>query len=401
MSDSTSLSLAIGLQGAGRHPAAWRDPEARPDALFTARYWREAIVAAERAGADFVTLDDGFGVRPPLPHELSTSGRPVRTDLVNGRLDTVLVAARIAPLTTRIGLLPTVTVTHSEPFHTSKAIATLDYVSSGRAGVLLAVDDSPDNVRLFGRRDAETISDRSALHREAADYAEVLSRLWDSWEDDAEIRDASTGRFIDRDRVHHIDFDGEFFAVRGPSITPRPPQGRPPIAATASAGERSSREFLDGSADIGFFPNAEDRAASDTTAGDSDREGLRRYDDLVVYLDDTQQAASDRRACYDDWLGAEFDDVTQTFVGTATGLADLIEERNELGGRPSGIRLHPAAITHDLARIADDLAPELLRRSLVVDAASNPAGPQSLRDRQGLVRPANRYARAAVGGGVR
>ena len=175
MSDSTSLSLAIGLQGAGRHPAAWRDPEARPDALFTARYWREAIVAAERAGADFVTLDDGFGVRPPLPHELSTSGRPVRTDLVNGRLDTVLVAARIAPLTTRIGLLPTVTVTHSEPFHTSKAIATLDYVSSGRAGVLLAVDDSPDNVRLFGRRDAETISDRSALHREAADYAEAVS----------------------------------------------------------------------------------------------------------------------------------------------------------------------------------------------------------------------------------
>lgn len=67
--------------------------------------------------------------------------------------------------------------------------------------------------------------DAASLWREAGEVIEVAARLWDSWEDDAEIRDAATGRFVDRDRLHHIDFTGEFFSVTGPSITPRPPQG--------------------------------------------------------------------------------------------------------------------------------------------------------------------------------
>ena len=70
---------------------------------------------------------------------------------------------------------------------------------------------------------------------EAADYVEVLRRLWDSWEDDAEIRDVATGRFIDRDKLHYIDFEGRWFAVKGPSITPRPPQGQPVVAALGHA----------------------------------------------------------------------------------------------------------------------------------------------------------------------
>lgn len=86
----------------------------------------------------------------------------------------------------------------------------------------------------FGRRD--NLDD---LWAEAADYAEVLRRLWDSWEDDAEIRDVATGRFIDREKLHHIDFEGRWFKVRGPSITPRPPHGHPLIAA-AEKGSRAS-----------------------------------------------------------------------------------------------------------------------------------------------------------------
>ena len=68
---------------------------------------------------------------------------------------------------------------------------------------------------------------------EAADFVEVVRRLWDSWEDDAEIRDAATGRFIDRDKLHYIDFEGRWFSVRGPSITPRPPQGQPIVCVLA------------------------------------------------------------------------------------------------------------------------------------------------------------------------
>ena len=101
---------------------------------------------------------------------------------------------------------------------------------------------------------------------------------------------------------------------------------------------------------------------------------------------------------YDDWLGTHFDDGTQEFAGTAAGLADLIEER---AGAVQGVRLHPAAIGHDLRRIADDLAPELRRRGLLVDSEAKTSGAHTLRETLGLRHPVNRYSRATVSGGVR
>ncbi len=153
---------------------------------------------------------------------------------MRGRLDAVLIAARVAPLTRHIGLVPTVVATHTEPFHISKAIATLDYVSTGRAGLRVQVSARQNEAAHFGRRtfprfdieDLDTPAVREVttdLFDEAADYVEAVRRLWDSWEDDAEIRDVATGRFIDRDKLHYIDFEGRHFSVKGPSITP----GRP------------------------------------------------------------------------------------------------------------------------------------------------------------------------------
>src|SRR4029079_11640427 len=99
-------------------------------------------------------------------------------------------AARVAPLTRQIGIVPTQVVTHTEPFHASKAIATLDYVSTGRAGARVRISHRPDEAALFGRRTMPEIAVGDAdpgpladLFDEAADYVEVLRRLWDSWED--------------------------------------------------------------------------------------------------------------------------------------------------------------------------------------------------------------------------
>ncbi len=112
------------------------------------------------------------------------------------------------------------------------------------------VSASPEAAHHVGRRDITQVAP-SDLITEAADYVEVLRRLWDSWEDDAEIRDVTTGRFIDRKKVHYIDFEGATFSVRGPSITPRPPQGQP-IVAALSHGE-ATHGLVAGSADIGFI----------------------------------------------------------------------------------------------------------------------------------------------------
>lgn len=236
-----SLHIAVALDGAGWHPAAWRDPLARPSELLTARYWTDLVGEAERGLLDFVTIEDAFALQ-----STRFDGVDGYTDQVRGRLDATLIAARIAPTTRRIGLIPTATVTHSEPFHLSKAIATLDYVSSGRAGWRAKVAASRAEAGHFGRRDlpeftlerrdepevAQFVAD---LFDEAADYVEVVRRLWDSWEDDAEIRDVSTGRFVDRNKLHYIDFVGRWFSVKGPSIVPRPPQGQPLVTVLAHA----------------------------------------------------------------------------------------------------------------------------------------------------------------------
>jgi alkanesulfonate monooxygenase SsuD/methylene tetrahydromethanopterin reductase-like flavin-dependent oxidoreductase (luciferase family) len=243
------LHLAVALEGAGWHPAAWREPDARPAELLAARYWADQAAEAERGLLDFVTFEDSLS----LPE--SAAGQ------VQGRLDAVLTAARIAPLTHHIGLMPTAIVTHTEPFHLSKAIATLDYVSEGRAGVRVKVSANPAEAAHLGRRSlpASNLADGadaaarqliSDLFAEAADYVEVMRRLWDSWEDDAEIRDAATGRFVDRGKLHYIDFEGRWFSVKGPSITPRPPQGQPVVGALAHG---SAAYWLAGqAADLAF-----------------------------------------------------------------------------------------------------------------------------------------------------
>ena len=125
--------------------------------------------------------------------------------------------------------MPTAITTHTEPFHLSKAIATLDYVTTP-AGPGSGPGHRAGTTAHFGRRESPPLElDRLAdpdtqrliadHFDEAADYVEVLRRLWDSWEDDAEIRDVATGRFIDLDKLHYIGFEGRWFSVKGPSIT--------------------------------------------------------------------------------------------------------------------------------------------------------------------------------------
>ncbi|MFF5533069.1 LLM class flavin-dependent oxidoreductase [Streptomyces cinerochromogenes] len=395
------LHLAVALDGTGWHPASWREPVARPRDLFTAGYWTDLITEAERGLLDFVTIEDGLGPQSSLPFAPDE-----RTDQVRGRLDAVLIASRVAPLTRRIGLVPTVVTTHTEPFHISKAIATLDYVSAGRAGLRVRTTFRPDEAAHFGRRtvprldgfdgldgpDAqEAITD---LFDEAADHVEVVRRLWDSWEDDAEIRDAATGRFIDRDKLHYIDFEGRFFSVRGPSITPRPPQGQPLV--TALAHQTVPYRLVARQADIGYVtPRDADHAraivaeirAEQEAAGRAG-ETLHVFGDLVVLLDDSQAEAEARRDRLDTLAGEPYASDARIFTGTAAQLADLLEEL--AAGGLSGFRLRPAVAGHDLPRITRDLVPELQRRRRFRDAYE--AG--TLRGLLGLTRPANRYAAA-------
>ncbi|MEV7616610.1 LLM class flavin-dependent oxidoreductase [Streptomyces sp. NPDC089799] len=374
----SELHLAVSLDGAGRHPAAWREPGARPAELFTARYWADAVAEAEAGLLDFVTFEDGLALQS------ATAAEPdARTDRVRGRLDAVLTAARVAPLTRHIGLVPGVTATHTEPFHISKAIATLDHVSRGRAGLRVQTSGRAHESRHFGRRAFPVPV--GELAGEAADHTEVVRRLWDSWEDDAEIRDTTTGRFVDRDKLHYIDFAGPHFSVRGPSITPRPPQGQPLV--TASVGAVAPRAGL---VDLVYVtPRDLDEARAAMAVLPLPPGPRHVFADLTVFLDTDGAAAAARRARLDELAGPEggaYDLDSAVFTGTPGDLADLLQAWQGTG--LTGFRLLPGVLAHDLPAITRSLVPELQRRG----AFRRAYGAGTLRGLLGLDRPANRYA---------
>ncbi|MDP9844356.1 LLM class flavin-dependent oxidoreductase [Streptosporangium lutulentum] len=386
---AASLHLAVALDGAGWHPAAWRDPAAFPKDLFTAAYWAALVAEAERGLLDFVTIEDSLALQSTR-HE----GPDGRTDQVRGRFDALLVASRIAPLTGRIGLVPTVTTTHTEPFHIASGLATLDYVSGGRAGWRAQVSGRGAEAAHFGRRDIpglrpeslddpETVRLIHELFDEAADVVEVVRRLWDSWEDDAVIRDVPTGRFVDRDRLHYIDFEGSRFSVKGPSIVPRPPQGQPPVTALAHA--RVPYEFAARGADVVYVTphDAEQARAIVEEVRGIGNDVLKIFADLVVYVGED---ARERKARLDELDGAGHVSDAAIFTGTPGELADLILDWRRAG--LEGFRLRPAVLPTDLGAITRRLVPELQRRG----AFRSGYEAATLRGHLGLPRPAGRYA---------
>lgn len=357
---SEHLHLAVALEGYGWHPEAWRQ-SSESEPVTSGRYWSDLAVTAERGLLDFVTFDDGLTPQRRRRPEIEPRW-------LAGRPDAVLVAARVAPLTRHIGLIPVATVTHTEPFHVSKAIATLDFVSRGRAGWQVRVSSSPHEAQLFGRRDVTGVD----LFDEAADAVEVARRLWDSWEDDAVIRDVATGRYVDRDKLHYIDFVGEYFSVKGPSITPRPPQGQPVVAALAH--QLPVYEFASRSADLVFITPQDDDSvrailSQVRQAGGTD---LKVYADVFVSFSSTVDNRSD----------------ALVFEGTPTELVNLLIRWQRLG--LDGFRLRPAVNATDLPVIVGEVVPLLQRADLFRTAYRDG---ERLRERLGLPVADNRYAR--------
>ena len=403
------LHLAVALDGAGWHPAAWREPAAQPGALFTAGYWAGLAAEAETGTLDFLTIEDSLALQ-----SVSRRGPDRRTDQVRGRLDAVLIAALIAPLTRHVGLVPTAVTTHTEPFHLSTALATLDYASAGRAGWRARVATGQPESRHFGRHDFPVVTPDNrgdpavaahvrAVFDDGADAVEAVRRLWDSWEDDAVIRDVATGRFVDRERLHYIDFTGQQFSVRGPSITPRPPQGQPVVVALAHG--PGPYEFAARSADVVFitpFSAEQVSEKTDQVRGAEAAVGramsylarpLQVWAELAVFLDEEPGAAAARRARLDATAGREFKTDCAVFAGTPGELADLLLGWRSAAGL-DGFRLRPGALPDDLTAITRLLVPELRRRGVFRDAYASGAsgGGETLRERLGLPRPVSRYA---------
>jgi alkanesulfonate monooxygenase SsuD/methylene tetrahydromethanopterin reductase-like flavin-dependent oxidoreductase (luciferase family) len=136
-----------------------------------------------------------------------------------GDLDPWEVLAHLVPRTRRVGLVARTPAVLVEPFHLAVRSATLDHLSGGRAGWFPEPTPAPADVAVLGEPGSE----------ESRECLAAVRLLWDSWEDDARVRDVEGGRYLDGSRLHHVDFVGRHLRVRGPSVTPRPPQGRPVV----------------------------------------------------------------------------------------------------------------------------------------------------------------------------
>src|SRR4051812_7887498 len=340
----------------------------QPSAYDAASYLALARLA-ERGGLDFVTLDDGFARPGP---------------------DALAVLSRVAPATRRVGLVPTVTTTHTEPFHVQAAVATLDWVSRGRAGWRLEGSTTEGEARLFGRRHAAPVD---ALWREAGEVADVAARLWDSWEDDAEIRDVATGRFVDRDKLHRVDFTGSAFSVRGASTVPRPPQGHPVRVVDATEGHvrATAARYADvvlvravSSAQAGAVRD-ELRAAASAFGRHPDE--LRVLASLVVDLGDGEHAAEPGHGGGGPRQTAQ----GPLYRGGPVDLAELIAAWHG-EGIVDGFHLTPVEPLRDLERLVNGTVALLQHRGLFRTFYPG----SSLREHLGLARPANQYATTGV-----
>jgi alkanesulfonate monooxygenase SsuD/methylene tetrahydromethanopterin reductase-like flavin-dependent oxidoreductase (luciferase family) len=366
------LLTGLDVDGAGAHPAAAALSGLAPADLVSGARLARAVRHAEHAGLTFATFADA--VLPAVP------GAPA-----SARLDAVSRAAFVARTTTAIGLVPEVPTTYPEPFHVATQLASLDLAASGRAGWLAAVTPGDAAPAAYGRA---PVAD---LGREARDVVQVVRDLWDSWEDDAVVRDVGTGRYVDRDRIHRVDFAGESFSVVGPLITPRPPQGQPVVLARAGAGAGPGRdgERLVDVVLVGGSGAAEARAAARAVVdGDA---GARAVVEVQVVLDAEGRTGADRLAELDAGAAGPWPaGAALRHVGTPAGLRALLAE---LADDPAvaGVRLLAASLDADLPVLARDVLPALRadRRTAA------PRGGATLRDHLGLARPENRFAGAA------
>ncbi|MCZ0985393.1 LLM class flavin-dependent oxidoreductase [Streptomyces diastatochromogenes] len=357
-----ALHLAVELDGEGAHPAAWRRAAHSPDQFFTPRRVARVAATAENAGFTLITLDDG--VLPP-----GAAPDPV------GRIGAVERAAFVAASTSTIGIAPVVPVTYAEPFHVSSQLASLDHISAGRAGWVVTEEDRPEAARAWGRPE---VADAAARARESRDGVEVVRALWDSWEDDAVIRSVATSRYLDRDRLHYIDFTGETYAVKGPAIVPRPPQGQLVVLGRP---DRVPAAQLDVALVEGRDLTAVATAAA--AAGTP-----RVFAEVEVALDTPGATAAERVADlerYAPWT----DRGRLRHIGSVGQLLALLDQ---LKDSVDGVRLHPLVLDEDLPVLSGLVLPALVERRLV----ARPLPGRSLRSTLGLQRPANRFAAAAA-----
>lgn len=239
MSKQRELKLGAFIPAAGHHVAAWRHPLAQSDAGVNLKHYIRLAQTAEKAKLDAIFLADGLSASFFAGAEGKTA--------YGGTFEPVTLFSALAAVTERIGFIATASTTYEDPFILARKFASLDHLSSGRAAWNIVTTGSPHAAGNFG---LEAHPEHALRYERANEFYDVVTGLWDSWEDDAFLRDKASGRFYDPTKSHKLDFDGKYLKVRGPLNVPRPPQGYPVIVQAGSS--EAGKEFAGRTAEVIF-----------------------------------------------------------------------------------------------------------------------------------------------------
>jgi alkanesulfonate monooxygenase len=222
----------------GAHVASWRHPDARADAGINFPHFVEIARTAERGKFDFIFVADNMMVREAKPEVLSRSAQYI------ANFEPLTLVAALAAVTSRIGLVATASTSWNEPYNVARKFASLDHISGGRAGWNIVTSSMNAEARNFGQ---DGVIEHAARYARAREFTQVVLGLWDSWADDAFLRDKDSGIFFDPAKVRPLDHRGEHFAVAGPLNVPRPPQGHPVLvqAGASDDGREFAAEFAE------------------------------------------------------------------------------------------------------------------------------------------------------------
>lgn len=234
MTTQRRLRLGAFMRPATIHTGAWRYPGAFPDANFNFAHLKRFAQTLERGRFDAFFMADHLAV-------LNMSTRALRRSHTATSFEPLTLLSALAAVTERIGLIATASTTFDEPYHVARRFASLDHLSGGRAGWNLVTTSNPDAALNFGLDEHVEHGER---YRRGREFFDVVTGLWDSWADDAFVRDVESGTFFDPAKMHVLNHKGESLSVRGPLNIARPVQGWPVIvqAGSSEAGRQIAAE---------------------------------------------------------------------------------------------------------------------------------------------------------------
>lgn len=445
MLPARQIHLGVSMIGLGYHLAAWRHPDAPAGGNMELAHFVRVTQAAERGLFDMAFLADGVGIRfnDEPPGALSRTSK-------NVQFEPLTLLSALAMVTQRVGLVATASTTYNEPYHVARKFASLDHLSGGRAGWNVVTSATDMEARNFN---LDAAPDKSDRYDRAAEFVDVVRGLWESWEDDAFIRDKASGLNYDPAKLHILNHRGEHFRVGGPLNVARTPQGAP-VIVQAGASEQG-RELAAATADVVY-------AASPTLAHAQsyyrdvkgrmarygrDPSALKIMPGLMAVVAPTRQEAQDKYAVLQElvqpvvglgalanYLGdlsaypldgpvpqelgardhsrgriflemAQREGLTirqlylaiaggnghRSVIGTPTDIVDAMQEWHEAGAA-DGFNILPAWLPGSLEDVVDLVVPEMQRRGLYRTAYAG----RTLREHLGLEWPAHRRAAIAA-----